>query len=115
MAPAAGEPHSDLKVQDWMVNNPKWIAKEQLAPDPLTDLKGLSIAEKKILSSREHHEKSHYMLLKGFISANTAYAMMNALMLQRCRKRYLFNYELNREILVDDPWLQDVWLWIEGL
>jgi len=97
-----------------MINNLKWISKELVAPDPLKDLKILSITEKKILSSRERHEKSHYVLLKGFISANTAYAMLNALMLQRCRKRYLFDCEKNRGILVDDPWLQDVWLWMEG-
>lgn len=114
MPPAAGELPSDSKLRDWMINSLKWIAKDLVAPDPLTDLKGLSITEKKILSSRERHEKSHYVLLKGFISANAAYAMLNALMLQRCTKRYLFDCKKNREILIDDPWLQDVWLWIEG-
>ena len=114
MPPAPGEPHPDLKLRDWTINSLKWIAKEPVAPDPLISPKDLSITEKKILSSRERHEKSHYVLLKSFISANTAYAMLNALMLQRCRKRYLFDCEKNREILIDDPWLQDVWLWIEG-
>jgi hypothetical protein len=114
MHPAAGEPRPDSKLRDWMINSLKWIAKELVAPDPLTGLKDLSITEKKILSSRERHEKFHYVLLKGFISINTAYAMLNALMLQRCRKRYLFDCQKNREIFIDDPWLQDVWLWIEG-
>jgi hypothetical protein len=114
MPPATGEPPSDSKLRDWVISSLKWISKELVAPDPLKDLKDLSIIEKKILSSRERHEKSHYELLKGFFSANTAYAMLNALMLQRCRKRYLFDCEKNKEILNDDPWLQDVWLWIEG-
>jgi WD repeat-containing protein mio len=115
MLGVSGEFHSDSNMRDWMAKSIKWIAKEVLAPDPLTNLRDLSITEKKILSSRERHEKSHYVLLKGFISANTAYAILNSLMLQRCRKRYLFDCAVNRDILADDPWLQDVWLWIEGL
>ncbi len=115
MPPAGSERHSDLKLRDWILKSLKWVAKELVAPDPPMDLKDPSFTEMKILCSRERHEKSHYVLLKGFISAGTAYAVLNALMLQRCRKHYLFDCEKNREILADDPWLQDVWLWIEGL
>jgi hypothetical protein len=110
-----GESHPNPKLRDGIFKTFKWVAKEPMSSDPTINFEDLSLIEKKILSSRERHEKSHYLLLKSFIPADTAYAMLNALMLQRCRDRYLFNCGKNREILANDPWLQDVWLWIEGL
>lgn len=73
------------------------------------------LAPMKSLSSREQHERSHWAALNSPPFAAVPYAKMNYRMLQRCRKGYLFDCEKNRRILMDDPWLQDIWLWIEGM
>jgi WD repeat-containing protein mio len=134
---AASDLHLDPNMRKWISTTLGWIPSKSSATkavkgvsaasssadyttvtdDALSDLllKDLSIAGKKILSSREQHEYTHWVALEPWTLSDVPYAKMNKIMLQRCKKRYLFDYERNREILIDDPWLQDVWLWIEGL
>ncbi|KAI9811274.1 MAG: hypothetical protein M1832_000921 [Thelocarpon impressellum] len=33
---------------------------------------------------------------------------------RRAEEGYLFNCQKNAEIVADDPWLQDLWLWLDG-
>jgi WD repeat-containing protein mio len=33
---------------------------------------------------------------------------------RRCKEGYLFDCALNKEIVADDPWLQDLWSWVDG-
>ncbi len=73
-----------------------------------------SLALPKFASSRERHEKLLSKVLKGKQSAIDAQAYVNELMLARIKKGYLFNCKRNVKILEDDPWLQDVWTWLEG-
>lgn len=72
----------------------------------------LSLSEQKASSSRELHEKSLLMTLEA---STVLYSKLNRLILQRCKKGYLFDSKANRDILKDDQWLQDVWLWMEGM
>ncbi|KAL4808911.1 hypothetical protein BDV18DRAFT_133468 [Aspergillus unguis] len=65
------------------------------------------------LSSREERER---MLSVGTLgSPLTAEEALTLLTVnrQRCQEGYLFNRTRNKQILVDDPSLQDFWDWIE--
>ncbi|KAL4925610.1 uncharacterized protein BDV17DRAFT_271885 [Aspergillus undulatus] len=65
------------------------------------------------LSSREERER---MLSVGTLGSpltvNEALTLMTVNRL-RCKEEYLFNATRNKQILVDDPSLQDFWDWIE--
>lgn len=65
-------------------------------------------------TNQELHEKllKTTMDTSGFPKA--AQIVLDHIMLLRAQERYLFNYEMNHQILADDPWLQDVWSWIGG-
>jgi hypothetical protein len=127
----------DVNMRKWVSTNFGWVSSKSSAAkasrgvkaaDSSADssavndemlrellLKDLSIPGKKTLSSREQHEYIHWLALEPWTLSDAPYAKMNKIMLQRCKDRYLFDCEKNREILSDDRWLQDVWLWIEGL
>lgn len=76
------------------------------------DLKADSSASKTISSSRELHDKSHYSTRGTSKEARTE--LLDHVMLQRAIDGYLFNCKLNKAVAIDDEWLQDVWVWIEG-
>lgn len=129
--------HLDPKMRKWISKNLGWVPDQlsateapkgidaastsadstRIADESLPELllRDLSILGKKTLSSREQHEYTHWVALEPWTLSDAPYAKINRIMLQRCKKRYLFDCEKNRDILTDDPWLQDVWLWIEGL
>jgi hypothetical protein len=69
---------------------------------------------KKIPSSRELHDESHYTSRGVSASSESKKDMLDHVMLQRAMDGYLFNCKLNRTIVNDDEWLQNVWEWIEG-
>jgi hypothetical protein len=82
--------------------------------DLASKLEGVNITSDKPLSSREEHEKALWDTLKGSVSAKVTLTKLRRLIIRRCKNGYLFDCVRNREILADDPWLQDVWQWIEG-
>lgn len=77
-------------------------------------LENLNILSSKPLSSREQHEKKLWAALGGSASTDIMLAKLKRLIIRRCKNGYLFDYAKNRSILTDDPWLQDVWQWVEG-
>lgn len=67
-----------------------------------------------IFSSRDRHEQ---LLTQAWHNHPPNYILpdhINSIMLSRIKQGYLFNCRRNINILDDDPWLQDVWTWIEG-
>ena len=66
----------------------------------------------KTISSRELHDKSHYSTRGASEEARTE--LLDHVMLRRAIEGYLFNCKLNKAIAMDDLWLRDVWVWIEG-
>jgi hypothetical protein len=126
---------SDANMQKLITSNLEWIPSLTLASksvyigEAVSQSAGLnetteieapsssihSLAPIRPLSSREQHERSHWAALDDPPFAAVPYAKLNSRMLQRCKKGYLFNCEKNRNILINNPWLQDIWLWIEGM
>ncbi|CZS93530.1 uncharacterized protein RCO7_10584 [Rhynchosporium graminicola] len=66
------------------------------------------------LSSREQNEKSHFTATSRNPSTKATREHLNHVMLHRAVQGYLFEPKANRDVVVDDPWLQDVWEWIAG-
>lgn len=119
---------SDVNIQKFMAPKLEWTptlalaskSAESVGHNETTEIgaPGSSVnnpAPIRPFSSREQHERSHWAALDGPPFSTVPYAKLNNRMLQRCRKGYLFDCEKNRSILTDDPWLQDIWLWIEGM
>jgi hypothetical protein len=65
-------------------------------------------------SCRESHEDHLVMLLEAKGLPSEAQTVIDHTTLLRAKERYLFDPDLNREIVSDDPWLRYVWDWIAG-
>ena len=66
-----------------------------------------------LLSSQELHDRSHYSSSTP-ASTPSKYNLMVNTMIRRAKEGYLLNSTLNKAIVQEDPWLHDVWEWIEG-
>jgi hypothetical protein len=62
-----------------------------------------------VLSSREDHERMLDLFTRDWLLLGGSYTRR-----KRCEEGYLFNCLKNKEIVADDPWLQEMWLWIGG-
>jgi hypothetical protein len=69
---------------------------------------------KKVYSSRELHDKSHYSVLSLNSSIKSKSELLDYVMLQRAMNGYLFDCKRNKAVVINDQWLQDVWEWITG-
>ncbi|KAI9740633.1 MAG: hypothetical protein M1818_004597 [Claussenomyces sp. TS43310] len=65
------------------------------------------------LSSREVHEKAHWAGVEA-ATRKQIYGVLTQKMNRRIRARYLFNPVKNQDIVADDPWLQNLWSWVEN-
>ena len=65
-------------------------------------------------TSRELHEKSHHSTLSRFPSSKAMYEDLDHVVLNRARAGYLFDCDLNKEIVEKDPWLNGIWEWVAG-
>ncbi|KAJ2984738.1 hypothetical protein NUW58_g5902 [Xylaria curta] len=65
-----------------------------------------------LISNRQAHENLLTATLhtKGF--PKTAQVILDHVMLFRSKEKYLFDYPANMNIVSDDPWLKDLWLWV---
>lgn len=68
----------------------------------------------KIPSSRDRHEKLLSCISTGRSFDTNQPDRIENLMLDRIRRGYIFNCKRNLLVLQDDPWLHDVWTWVEG-
>ncbi|KAL8902756.1 MAG: hypothetical protein Q9207_004409 [Kuettlingeria erythrocarpa] len=65
------------------------------------------------LSSREKHERwFEDRYLHHMPSVEKALANLN-LSRRRCAQGYLFDCQKNMDVVAEDPWLQDMWAWID--
>lgn len=72
-------------------------------------------ADKKVFSSRELHDRSHYSVLRSLPGPKAQHEALDHVMLQRAINGYLFNCLDNKAIVADDQWLQGAWDWIHGM
>ncbi|KAL4962321.1 uncharacterized protein BDV14DRAFT_109822 [Aspergillus stella-maris] len=64
------------------------------------------------LSSREERERLLFAGVPGRMTVKEALTLLTVNM-RRCKEGYLFNETRNKQILADDPSLQEFWDWIE--
>ena len=77
-------------------------------------LKGLSVTSTGQVSNRQLHEKLLALTQCAKGLPKEAQMVLDHVMLLRAKERYLFDCAVNREVVSDDPWLQDLWDWIAG-
>ncbi|OBT78412.1 hypothetical protein VF21_02154 [Pseudogymnoascus sp. 05NY08] len=68
----------------------------------------------RILSSRERHEQLFSRKSNDLGSKDALPDRINSQMIARIKQGYLFNCQRNADMLMVDPWLKDVWVWIDG-
>jgi hypothetical protein len=68
----------------------------------------------KVYTSREVHDRFHYSTLGLVPSTKSRSELLDHVMLRRAVDGYLFNCKINKTVVCDDQWLQDLWEWIEG-
>ncbi|KAK4237408.1 SEH-associated protein 4 [Achaetomium macrosporum] len=72
------------------------------------------LEEEPFLSQLERHEKllTETRNIAG-LSSKERFAIDHTMLL-RALEGYRFDFVKNQEIVADDPWLRDVWLWVAG-
>jgi len=98
----------------WIQQNDKLKQLSTVEDIATTGVEILTISSKKPLSSREQHEIAHWASLRGAPNSKFVYNTLKKVFRSRVKEGYLFNCGKNQKILAEDPWLQDVWVWIEG-
>lgn len=78
-------------------------------------LMGLSITSSGQVTNRQLHERLLALTQGAKGVPKEVQAILDHIMLLRAKEHYLFDCARNREIVADDPWLQDLWDWIAGL
>lgn len=69
--------------------------------------------DQKTLSSRQHRERLLSLGTQGCrLSAKDALTLLTVYKL-RCQEGYLFDETRNKQILADDPYLQEFWEWVK--
>ena len=102
--------HSDGSVSDTL----KAIRAHTAQAKPAVRSQNMSEATvKRSLSSREAHERLHETrLMVGSSSFENALSLFDVTR-RRSAEGYLFDCEKNADIVREDPWLKEMWLWID--
>ena len=101
------------KVQE--THSPPQANSPQPVIDEINDsLMGLSITSFGQVSNRQLHEKLLALTQNARGLPKEAQMVIDHVMLLRAKERYLFDCAVNREVVSDDPWLQDLWDWVAG-
>ena len=72
------------------------------------------IPSNKVYTSREMHDRSHYSTLSLVPSTKSRSELLGNVMLRRAMDGYLFDCKVNKTVVADDQWLQELWEWIKG-
>jgi WD repeat-containing protein mio len=80
----------------------------------LASRQGKNEPEEPLLSQLERHAK---LLIEtrdmAGLSSKERFAVDHTMLL-RAQEGYRFDFVKNQKIVADDPWLQDVWVWVAG-
>lgn len=107
-----------LRQYIWTTTRPDVV--EDLNPDQIYGPLTLLRLQESPDGPAEHSSRStHETLLKSTMETagfpKEAQAVLDNVMLSRAREKYLFDCRTNRTVVDDDPWLKNVWGWIEGM
>lgn len=76
--------------------------------------KGGGVESMSIYSSQELHDKSQNQIRPSGSMSKGEKEELDHIMLRRADAGYLFDCVINKKIVANDPWLQDVWEWVKG-
>lgn len=97
----------------WMRVKPEQIDQSKSVKDEAQmKLASSNTSSSRPLSSLERHQKAHWAAVEK-ASRDQLYGVLTSLMNKRIRAKYLFNPIRNQAIVADDPWLQDLWTWVD--
>jgi len=109
----AAERLGDCHTTSALFENASSLA-DKLKALRLASKQGKEEPEDALLSQLDRHEK---MLLDTRemtgLSSKERFAVDHT-MLIRAYEGYRFDFAKNQKIVADDPWLRDVWVWVEG-
>jgi WD repeat-containing protein mio len=68
-----------------------------------------------LTSNRQLHENLliRSLCITGF--SKHEQSILDHVMLLRSKEQYLFDYSTDIDIVADDPWLKDLWLWVASM
>jgi len=78
------------------------------------DVAAMGLAARGPQTNQELHDALLESTLKMKGLPMEAHKVLDHVMLLRAKEKYLFDCEVNRKVVADDPWLRDVWAWIAG-
>ncbi|GKT53296.1 WD repeat domain-containing protein [Colletotrichum tofieldiae] len=96
------------KVRDSETNGAESSAMEE----SISSFAQLSISREGPVSCRHMHESLLSLPLKAPDLSTEAQCLLDHVMLLRAKEKYLFDCNINRVVVSDDPWLRYVWDWI---
>ncbi|KAF3769858.1 hypothetical protein M406DRAFT_246127 [Cryphonectria parasitica EP155] len=105
-----------LRGYKWGITNPDLAEKEDLTlygPMTLIKLQEGLPEESSNVASRSLHESLLRSTMETAGFPRAAQLVLDHTMLSRAKEKYLFDCRVNRTVVDDDPWLKDVWGWIE--
>lgn len=79
-----------------------------------SSLAQLSLSTDGPVSCRHMHESLVSLPLKARGLSTESQCLLDHVMLLRAKEKYLFDCNVNRAVVSDDPWLRFVWDWIAG-
>ncbi|KAI1437742.1 WD repeat domain-containing protein [Xylaria sp. CBS 124048] len=90
---------------------------ESSAGDTASSLENTSVYPSSKGTGLFSHRQAHENLLATTLNTRgfpkSAQIILDHIMLLRSREKYLFDYAANIDITYDDPWLKDMWLWVD--
>jgi WD repeat-containing protein mio len=81
---------------------------------PSRKLSGIALNPSPSSSNRSLHEDLLRSTVEFTGFPKAAQIVLDHVMLLRAKENYLFDCQVNRAVVADDPWLKGVWGWIGG-
>ncbi|KAF3804118.1 SEH-associated protein 4 [Colletotrichum gloeosporioides] len=82
--------------------------------ESISSLAQLSLHYDGPVSCRHMHESLLSLTLKAQNLSTESQCLLDHVMLLRAKEKYLFDCNVNRAVVADDPWLRYLWDWIAG-
>lgn len=89
-------------------------AEDSPMEESTSSLAQLSLSMEGPISCRHMHESLLSLPLKAQDLSTEAQCLLDHAMLLRAKEKYLFDCNINRVVVSDDPWLRYMWDWIAG-
>ncbi|KAK6210413.1 WD repeat domain-containing protein [Colletotrichum tabaci] len=101
-----------LELKEKAKNSETNGAESSAMEESISSLAQLSLSKEGPVSCRHMHEHLLSLPLKAPDLSTEAQCLLDHVMLLRAKEKYLFDCNINRVVVSDDPWLRYVWDWV---